>query len=230
MSRLLASTALAGVLLAAPAFAQSVTQPSPAQIAAPDQKFVHEAAIGGKAEVELGKIAERNGESKPVKDFGQQMVTDHSRINDQLAAWAKKNDFRLPDALDSKHQADADRLGKLKGGAFDRAYIADMVQDHQQDAQAFQQEAQTTQNPELKQFAQQTLTVVQHHLQMAQRIDADMKRSAAPQASASQDRAMSGSSRAPGSKASERKASSSKAGDNSADQLNAQELKRIEQP
>jgi putative membrane protein len=67
-----------------------------------------------------------------------------------------------------------DRLEKLKGAAFDREYVRDMVQDHQKDVQEFQKEAQSGSNPQLKAFAQETLPTLQQHLQMAQQLESKM--------------------------------------------------------
>src|SRR5688572_17531434 len=49
-----------------------------------DEHFVHEAAAGGMLEVELGRLALERAASAEVKAFGQRMVTDHGRANQQL--------------------------------------------------------------------------------------------------------------------------------------------------
>ena len=92
------------------------------------------------AEVELGQLAEQNGQSQEVKDFGKRMVTDHSKANDELKQVAEKEDVTLPTTLDAKDQATKERLEKLHGAAFDKAYMHDMVMDHKADIAEFKHE------------------------------------------------------------------------------------------
>ena len=80
-----------------------------------DKKFVKNAAIGGLMEVELGKVAAAKGASEGVKQFGQKMVDDHSKANDQLKEVASKEHFEIPSALDSKHQSKLDKMSSLSG-------------------------------------------------------------------------------------------------------------------
>ena len=226
MSRLLATTALAGALLAAPALGQTMNAapptPGPAskpQLNAQDQSFVREAALDGKAEVELGKMAEQKAQSRSVKDFGHRMVEDHGKANDQLAAIAKKDALTLPSASDQEYKSTADQLGKQTGAAFDRMYVHDTVGAHRTTAQLFEKESRSGENPDLKQFAQQTLPVIQHHLQMAQALEADLNRHTPLSANPRRPVGSTGSSMSPNGKAE----------DNSADQLNRQELDSLRQ-
>ncbi len=138
-----------------------------AQSSSADNKFAREAATGGMEEVELGKIAVRNASNEKVKAFGQRMVDDHSKANDQLMMIASKNNITLPTSLDAKQKADVDRLSAMTGAAFDKAYMRDMVQDHEKDIAEFQKESSSGKNPDLKNFAASTLPTLQMHLQMA---------------------------------------------------------------
>jgi putative membrane protein len=70
-----------------------------------DKKFAKDAALGGMAEVELGKLATQKASRDDIKQFGQKMVDDHTKANDQLKELASKENIPIPDALDSKHQA-----------------------------------------------------------------------------------------------------------------------------
>jgi len=132
--------------------------------------FVKEAAVGGMAEVELGKLAKDKGDSDTVKQFGQKMVDDHSKANDELKSLAKKKNIDLPTSLDAKHQAVVDRLSKLSGADFDRAYSTEMVKDHQEDVKEFQKEANSGTDSDIKNFASSTLPTLQEHLKMAREL------------------------------------------------------------
>src|SRR6202050_1959016 len=98
-----------------------------------DKKFVREAAQGGMAEVELGKLAVQNASSDDVKKFGQRMIDDHRKTNDKLKEVASKEGITLPNSLAATDQAIKTRLSKLSGDQFDKAYMKDMVRDHKKD-------------------------------------------------------------------------------------------------
>jgi putative membrane protein len=129
-----------------------------------DKKFVKESALGGMTEVELGKLAAQKASSDAVKQFGQRMVDDHSKANDQLKQVAGKSNIEIPASLDSKHQSRIDKLSKLSGPAFDKAYVKDQVKDHKHDVDEFKSEAQNGSDPNVKQFAMQTLPTLEEHL------------------------------------------------------------------
>jgi putative membrane protein len=132
-----------------------------------DKKFAKDAAMGGLYEVELGKVADEKGGSDGVKKFGQKVVDDHSKANDQLKEILTKESLDVPSSLDSKHQSRLDKISKLSGPAFDKAYIKDQVKDHERDVSDFQAEAQSGQDPNIKQFATATLPTLQEHLSLA---------------------------------------------------------------
>ena len=129
-----------------------------------DKKFVKDSALGGMTEVELGKLAAEKASSDAVKQFGKRMVDDHSKANEQLKEIAGKSNIEVPAALDSKHQSRIDKLAKLSGPEFDKAYLKDQVKDHERDVDDFKSEAQGGSDPNVKQFALQTLPTLQEHL------------------------------------------------------------------
>src|SRR6201996_4359757 len=129
-----------------------------------DTTFASKAAIGGMAEVALGKMAADKGASKDVKDFDNMMVMDHGKANAELMRIAKAKNITLPAGLDAEHQAKSDSLSKLLGGAFDKAYVAAMVEGHQKTLTLMQTEASGGKDADLKGFASKTAPVVQHHL------------------------------------------------------------------
>lgn len=128
-----------------------------------DKEFVMRAAQGGMTEVQLGKLASDKGGSSQVKDFGSRMVKDHSQANDELKSLADKKGFALSSALDVRHQAQVDKLSRLSGSAFDKAYVTNQVRAHESTVELFQQEASSGQDPDLKAFASRTLPTLQSH-------------------------------------------------------------------
>lgn len=140
-----------------------------------DAKFAMAAAMGGMEEVEMGRLAAEKGASDEVRQFGQRMVDDHSKANQELMQIASSKGMTLPTALDPKHQADMQKISALSGEAFDKAYVKMMVKDHKKDVGEFQKESMRGADPEIKAFATSTLPTLQEHLQMIQRIDDKMK-------------------------------------------------------
>jgi len=157
--------ALAAALVALPAFA---AEPKPTTRA--EQGFLNEAARGGLMEVELGRVATQNAATDRVKDFGQRMVDDHSKANDDLKGLASRENVTLPTAVSKDEQKQIDRLSKLHGAAFDKAYMQAMLQDHEKDVAKFRQESKTARDPDVKDFASRTLPTLEEHLRMAQSI------------------------------------------------------------
>jgi putative membrane protein len=133
-----------------------------------DKDFILTAAQGGMTEVKLGELAAQNGTRADVKEFGQQMVKDHSAINADLKTLAAQKEVTLPDSLDAKHQNMVNKMAALSGSDFDKVYIASMIKDHKMDAKEFKAESAATKDTDIKSFVDKSLSVVQRHLEHIQ--------------------------------------------------------------
>lgn len=143
-----------------------------------DKHFVSAAAEGGLAEVELGKLAQDKASSQDVKDFGQKMVEDHSKANDELKDTAEKLGASLPNHVSATQLAEKAKLSALSGTHFDRAYMSAMVKDHREDVAAFKREAASGRNEEIKSFASKTLPTLEEHLRLAEKTEHEVSGSA----------------------------------------------------
>jgi putative membrane protein len=141
-----------------------------------DKKFAQEAATGGLAEVQLAKLAQEKAASDAVKQFAQKMIDDHTKADDQLQQVASKENMTLPDRLAPKQQELLDKLSKLSGPAFDKAYAKNMVKDHEKDVNEFRAESQGGSDPGVKQFASTNLPVLEQHLELAKNLDKTVKK------------------------------------------------------
>lgn len=137
-------------------------------LASADRKFVEKAASGGMMEVQLGQLAQQKASSEQVKQFGARMAEDHAKANDELKQIATAKGATVPAAMEKSHQRDLQRLEKLSGAEFDRAYMKHMVDDHKDDLSAFRKQAKSGKDPELKGFAEKTLPTLQEHMKLAQ--------------------------------------------------------------
>jgi putative membrane protein len=86
----------------------------------------------GIAEVRLGQLAAERGSSPEVKRFGQRMVADHTKANEELKAIASQARVTLPSQPDEDHQELHSRLSRLSGQEFDREYMKAMVDGHEE--------------------------------------------------------------------------------------------------
>ena len=136
-----------------------------------DQQFVSFAAMGGLAEVQLGRLATERAGRGSVQQFGQRMVLDHGAMNADLAKLAYRKSMSMPMAPDDAHQQAQERLARLSRHEFDRAYMQEMVADHTKDIARFEHQAQSGIDPDLRAFAAEALPVLRRHLEMARDVN-----------------------------------------------------------
>jgi putative membrane protein len=140
-----------------------------------DKDFVMKAAQGGMAEVMLGQMASTKGTSPDVKNFGNRMVSDHGKANDELKQLAQNKGMALPADVDDESKKMSDKLNAASGKDFDKQYISGMVDDHEKDVKEFEKESKDAKDPDLKAWASKTLPTLQDHLKMAKDTKAKLK-------------------------------------------------------
>jgi putative membrane protein len=138
----------------------------------PDGKFYRNAAEGGMAEIQMGNLAQQKSHSQSVKDFGAQMVKDHSAANEKLKALAESKNITLPANPSVEEMAIKAKLQVLSGDSFDKSYIKGMIKDHEEDIAEFKKEATSGQDPDARAFASATLPTLEAHLKKIQSIAA----------------------------------------------------------
>jgi putative membrane protein len=135
-----------------------------------DKAFVKKALEGNVGEIQMGQLALQKSNDDQVKQFAQRMVDDHGKMQDQFKPVAEQMGVKVPDGPSKGQMKKMDKMKALSGDAFDQAYVKDMVKDHKSDANEFKQEAQNTQNPQLKQLATEGGQTIESHLQQIQQI------------------------------------------------------------
>jgi putative membrane protein len=163
MKRMMTSVGL-GVLSLLLGLGQTAVAQEKTRAGHTDQSFVHMASSGGLAEVQLGQLATERAASPEVKQFGQRMVTDHTKANQELAEIAQKKNMPIATEFDPKHRTMADKLAKLQGAAFDREYLLGQVADHEQTVALFKTQIKEGKDADLKTFARETLPTLEDHL------------------------------------------------------------------
>ncbi|RZK20958.1 MAG: DUF4142 domain-containing protein [Pedobacter sp.] len=140
-----------------------------------DAKFTTAAAVGGMAEVEMGKLALQKSSNAQVKEFATMMVNDHGKANTELMEIAAAKNITLPSTVDEEHKNKMDDLSKKSGTDFDKAYVDAMVDGHKSTLKLMEDESKNGADAELKAFATKTAPVVQTHLTMINKIKDGMK-------------------------------------------------------
>lgn len=139
-----------------------------------EAQFVKEAGHGGSAEVALGKLAVQKAENQQVKDFGQRMIDDHGKANEGLEHAARQQGLEVPQQPTKSQQDTYKRLSRLSGREFDKQYMRVMLTDHADDAAKFQHYTQTGPNDPVKDWASQTLGIINEHQEMARNTAHDL--------------------------------------------------------
>ena len=156
---LLTALAFAG----APAWSQG-SGPTDPQIAAI-------VVAANQADIDAGKLAESKTHSKDVKAFAQQMVTDHTKMNNELHTLATQKNVNLPADMDQEHQQAMQKVASKQGADLDKAYVRAMVKHHSDALGAFQDAANDATDADVKAFAARNVPVLQEHLRMALNLD-----------------------------------------------------------
>jgi putative membrane protein len=175
--RFIYSAFVVGIASVMPLAAQQERQPPPPGGAAPsaamerragsgDEMFASKAAAGGQAEVELAVMARQKASTDAVKQLADKIETDHKQANTELMSIVSAKGWKTSATPSGEHMALKSRLEKLDGAAFDRGYLDAMQKDHEKDIKAFQKQATSGTDPELKAFAEKTLPHLKAHLKM----------------------------------------------------------------
>lgn len=146
-------------------FANSAFAQTPAE-------FINDASAKGMADIEASRLAHQKSESKEVKDYTIVVINDRTTANQHLAKIAKQLDLPVAPREEVVDKAKTLMPQVQDGAAFDQAYAANQVKTTQEAIEQLQQEAQTTDVPEIKDFAEETLPKLQNHLQMAKALQA----------------------------------------------------------
>lgn len=139
-----------------------------------DQEMVLKAGHGGHAEVKAGNLAKTKASNAGVKQFGEMMVTDHTKAGKELDAAAKAAGVTYPVDTDAKHKEMLDKLMKLSGAEFDKAYIDDMVAGHKDMEDLLEKMSADAKNAQLRDWAKRTLPAVQAHLKKAEELKSSL--------------------------------------------------------
>jgi putative membrane protein len=143
----------------------SVTAQTTSNAASEATTFANKVAAANAFEIQSSQMALEKSQNNDVKNFAQQMITDHTKAGQNFQTAAQSANVTPPpgDQTDAKHRATLTRLQSAQGAAFDKAYINAQMQAHREAVALFSSYAKTGRTPSLKTFARQTLPTLQDH-------------------------------------------------------------------
>ena len=133
--------------------------------------FVAQASSSNMLEIQAGTMASQKGVNDAVRDYGKHMVMDHTTAGNELKALAQKKGIAVSDQLMVKQQQQLNTLTPLTGAAFDKAFLALMVQSHQETIDLFTNAAANVNDNDIKSFANAKLPTLRKHLEEAQNLN-----------------------------------------------------------
>lgn len=139
-----------------------------------DASYLRRMGEADLAEVEAGKLASSKASSPEVKKFAEHMVEEHGKGMEEGKQLASSKGQQPPSEPAKKHRSAMKKLEGQSGEAFDRAYMNQMVKDHQETLKLLQEAAKNAQDPEIKAAAQKKVPTVQEHLKMARQQTASL--------------------------------------------------------
>lgn len=131
-----------------------------------DREFVKQAASSGEYEVKSAKLVQDKVDDQQLKQHAMHIEQDHKKANDELKQIAKAKNITISDDMDARHQRMYDQLKDQDKEQLAQTWKQQQQQAHQDAIKLFQQASTQLQDPELKQFAQKQLPILQQHQAM----------------------------------------------------------------
>jgi putative membrane protein len=154
----------------------SAKRAAASQLAKADEGFVHRAAQGGMMKAQLGEVGAEKASARSIKEIGASIVKEHNKANQELQALATKRGVVLEKDLSPKHRETVDRVAKLTGEEFDKAFVSEMISSHKKGVSAFEKAGASAKDADLKAFIEKTLPVLKLHLQKLETLEIGSKR------------------------------------------------------
>jgi putative membrane protein len=129
------------------------------------ETFLKKAIEGNFAEVSMGDLAQKNGQSGEVRSYGKMLSTDHAAANQKASDAAKSMGMNPPSGPNAKQKADFDKMSKMSGTDFDKMFAKLMVTDHQKDIAEYKKAAKNKDAG--GEYAAGQIDTLQKHLEAA---------------------------------------------------------------
>jgi putative membrane protein len=133
-------------------------------------RFMTEAADARMMDIEEGKLAQEKGTTAEVKQYGQLMIEDQTKMLKELRVLASSKNIMLPNTLSIEKAKGLEDLKQETGADFDLKFIKMMKLDHKRDVDEFD-DATDFEDRDIKKFATKYLPVVESHLDKIKQLE-----------------------------------------------------------
>lgn len=141
-----------------------------------DQDFVTKASAANATEIAAHKAAQSHAKSADVKQDAKHMLADHEKLGNEVKALAAKKNWTLSGGPTPEQQQQLDEMNKKSGADWDKAYIDNQLQAHQDAINLFETASTSVQDSDLKALINKTLPTLRDHLKMVQVLQAKMNK------------------------------------------------------
>ncbi|SRR5258708_1094417 len=137
-------------------------------LAKEDVDFVTKAISAGLFEVRSSELAIKRGVlTEEEVTFAKMMISDHTKVNNELEKLAAKKGFTVPSAPLPKQQKLLDDLGKTDDRKLATGYFHDQVNGHEAAIDLFKNASTDCKDPDLRTFAIDKLPTLRAHYEQA---------------------------------------------------------------
>ncbi|MBC8122579.1 MAG: DUF4142 domain-containing protein [Gemmatimonadaceae bacterium] len=135
-----------------------------------DARFINDIHLGNKKEVALSNMALQKATSSAIKQYAQQMIDYHKQSDGKIVQLAQMQKVNLPEGPSTSMHSVMDRLSALSGSSFDKAYMDELVEDHNRNVYVYRMQAERGTDNDVRAFATQSLPEIESHLASARSI------------------------------------------------------------
>ena len=139
-----------------------------------DEQFIEEAIQGNLAEIEAGRTAQERARNEDVKALGEMLVTDHMKALEDSQEIAQALGVMPPSDTSEKAKENMQKLEGLTGIAFEREFVAQMVQAHQETIAKYEAHADEGDDERVAEYVEATLPILKNHLETAQELQTEL--------------------------------------------------------
>ncbi len=133
-------------------------------------EFLTEAADARMIGIEQGKLAKQKASSASIRQYGERMISDQTKLLHEIRVLAASKNIVLPNALSNKKADGLEDLSDEQGKDFDDKFLKMVRIDHKRDVDAFE-DAVDFKDKDVKQFATNYLPLVESHLAKLEEIE-----------------------------------------------------------
>lgn len=132
-----------------------------------DKAFLVEAADTRMMDWAQGSLATEKAASRKYQQYGKRLMKDQDKLMAELKALAESKKFSLPSEISEEKNKELTRMKSISGETFERRFRRMIIKDHKRDITFFKQIAESSADPEIRDFAKRYLPLMEEHLELA---------------------------------------------------------------